>query len=76
MRVLLIMMLLTGCADINPELFSGHVTEGTENQVVIDKFWSSSTLSVAEKYCKKFGKHAEISIRGYDEDIYRCVKSN
>jgi len=76
MRILFIVLLLSGCADL-PYPFATEVGQGTSNQVVIDKVWSwSKTLHLAEAYCQKMGKFARIAIRSEDSDIYYCLTEN
>lgn len=73
-KIMLLALILTGCAAQGPV-----VMEGTENSVTVN--WADSTqgisgaLTEADKHCAKYGRHAQYAGKITDFQLaYNCVK--
>ena len=77
--MLIVVLLLSGCASTVSPTGGPEVIDGNANTVVVSWFRSNTydkgSLGVADAHCAKYGKSAQYSSKPSDYQLaYNCVK--
>lgn len=78
-KMLIVVLLISGCASTVSPTGGPEVIEGNANTVVVSWFRSNSydkgSLGVADAHCSKYGKSAQYASKPSDYQLaYNCVK--